>query len=174
MLLYLFYIFGIILPSVFINGLIVLTYIKTRELRTPSNLLSVHVSFIGLLSSLFYSTLSIPAFALSIIHCSCNLSYYKWIIAHVFHFALYPLNITAIAASYFFILKFSSHVLTFPRVICILIGIWVVGIIGNSPTVVVVPMDIFVTCCEGVCRNDTYNCNLLRDSFTPNFVHIIW
>ena len=166
------YIILIFIPSLLLNGLILITFAKTKKRRTPSNLLSVHISIIALISILFYSTLSIPAFALSVINCDCDLTYYKWLLAHIFHFALYPLNIAAISASYCLILKYSSSILTFPRVIAVLIGIWIASVIGNVPTVFLVPLHDFVTCCEGLCLNDTYVCDDLTGAFTPNLFSI--
>ena len=166
------YIILIFIPSLLLNGLILITFAKTKKRRTPSNLLSVHISIIALISILFYSTLSIPAFALSVINCDCDLTYYKWLLAHIFHFALYPLNIAAISASYCLILKYSSSILTFPRVIAVLIGIWIASVIGNVPTVFLVPLHDFVTCCEGLCINDTYICDDLTGAFTPNLFSI--
>ena len=166
------YAIGIFIPSLVLNGLILITFAKTKKCRTPSNLLSVHMSIIGLISILCYSTLSMPAFTLSIINCECDLTYYKWILAHIFHFALYPFNITAISASYCLILKYSSSILTFRRVAAVLIGMWIVPILGNVPTVFLVPLNDFVTCCEGLCFNDTYICDDLTGAFTPNLFSI--
>ena len=162
------YILGIFLPAVILNGLILITFAMAKKRRTPSNLLSVHVSIIALISLLFYSTLSMPAFAVSILHCDCDLTYYKWILAHIFHFALYPLNITAIAASYCLILKYSSSILTFSRVASVLVGIWIASVIGNIPTLLLVSFNDFVVCCEGLCWNDTFVCDDLTGAFTPN------
>ena len=166
------YILAVYLPSLALNGFIVAAFVFDKKLHTPSNLLSVHISIIGLVSLLVYSTILMSAFALSVIHCDCDLTYCKWILAHVFHFALYPLNITAIAIGYCLILKYSSSILTFPRVITVLIGIWIASVIGNIPTVFLVPLHDFVTCCEGLCLNDTYVCDDLTGAFTPNLFNV--
>ena len=166
------YILGICLPSAVLNGFILIAFIITKKLHTPSNLLSVHVSIIGLVTLLVYSTVSMPAFALAIINCYYDLVYYKWIMAHVFHFALYPLNILAISISYCLILKYSSSVLTFHRVAWVIFGMWSAAIIGNAPTPFLVPFNDFVTCSRGLCLNSTYVCNDLTGAFTPNLFDV--
>ena len=166
------YILAIYLPSLALNGFIVVAFVFNKKLHTPSNLLSIHISIIGLVSLLAYSTILMSAFALSVIHCDCDLTYCKWILAHVFHFALYPLNITAIAIGYCLILKYSSSILTFPRVVTVLIGIWIASVIGNVPTIFLVPLHDFVTCCEGLCLNDSYICDDLTGAFTPNLFNV--
>lgn len=162
------YLVGIILPSLALNGIIVLTFAKTKKLHTPSNLLSVHISIIGLVTLLVYSTVSIPAFALALINCDYDLVYYKWIAAHVLHFGLYPLNIAAISLSYCLILKYSSSVLSFFSVGVMIFFMWSAAIIGNAPTPFLVPFRKFVTCSRGLCLNSTHVCYDFHGAFTPN------
>ena len=164
------YFVGIVLPSFALNGIIVRTFAKTKKLHTPSNLLSVHISIIGLVTLLVYSTVSMPAFALAIINCDYDLVYYKWIVAHVLHFGLYPLNIAAISLSYCLILKYSSSVLSFFYAGSIIFFMWLVAIIGNAPTPFFVPFHKFVTCSRGLCLNSTYVCYNFHGVFTPNLL----
>ena len=162
------YILGILIPSITLNGLIVTAFARNKKLHTPSNLLSVHFSIVGLISTVFYSTVLMSAFSVSVLHCDCDLTYYKWVLTHIFHFALYPLNITAIAASYCLILKYSSSILTFSRVASVLVGIWIASVIGNIPTLLLVSFKDFVVCCEGLCWNDTFVCDDLTGALTPS------
>lgn len=165
------YVLLILLPSIFVNGLVVLTFCRVKDLRTPLNLLTVHISVIGILTTIFYSSVAVPTFATSMLHCSCELSYYKWNLAHVFHFSIYPLNILALAACYFFILKFSSKAITFKLVFIILVVIWFISIAINIPAVITVPYNQFVTCCQEVCFNQSSFCDTstpLNKSFAPN------
>uniref|UniRef100_A0A1X7VCD6 G-protein coupled receptors family 1 profile domain-containing protein n=1 Tax=Amphimedon queenslandica TaxID=400682 RepID=A0A1X7VCD6_AMPQE len=162
------YFVGIILPSFALNGIIVLTFARTKKLHTPSNLLSVHVSIIGLVTLLIYSTVSIPAFALALIKCDYDLVYYKWMAAHVLHFGLYPLNIAAISLSYCLILKYSSSVLSFLYVGVIIFFMWSAAIIGNAPIPFLVPFRKFVSCSRELCLNSTYVCYNFHGAFTPN------
>ena len=104
------YVIGIVIPSIAINGLIVAVFVKNKELRTPANILAVHIAVIGLLVSLFSSTVKIPDFILSMTACNCALTYYNWIFALAFHFSLYPLSVLALAVSNFLILNLTSTV----------------------------------------------------------------
>ena len=163
------YLLLIVLPSIFLNGLIVVTFCYIKDLRTPSNLLSVHISIIGILTTILYSSVAVPTFATQMLECTCGLAYYKWNLAHVLHFSMYPLNILVLSASYFFILKFSAKIITFKVVFVILAIIWFISIAVNIPTVFIVPYQRFVSCCEGVCLNQTYICDVpLNISFAPN------
>ena len=163
------YVLLIVLPSTFLNGLIVVTFCYIKDLRTPSNLLSVHISIIGILTTILYSSVAVPTFAIQMLQCNCRLAYYKWYFAHLLHFSMYPLNILVLSASYFFILKFSAKIITFKRVFIILAIIWFISIAVNIPNVFIVPFKKFKACCEGVCLNQTYICDVpLNTSFAPN------
>ena len=163
------YVLLIVLPSIFLNVLIVVTFCYIKDLRTPSNLLSVHISIIGILTTMLYSSVAAPTFATQMLQCNCRSVYYKWLFAHVFHFSMYPLNILVLSASYFFILKFSAKIITFKRVFIILAIIWFISIAVNIPNVFIVPFKKFKACCEGVCLNQTYICDVpLNTSFAPN------
>jgi hypothetical protein len=120
-----------------------------------------------------YSSVALPTFALSMLDCNCSLSYYKWNLAHVFHFSLYPLAVLSLSTSYFFVIKFSASVLTFKRVAISIATIWTISIIANVPALAVVPYEQFVNCCEEVCYNLSYICNEeFNVSFVPNRLSI--
>ena len=155
----LLYIFLIVIPSLILNSLVIVAYIRTKTLHTPPNLLAVHLCIIGLILTLFYSPVTVTAFIQVMTSCQCTVLYYHWVIGHIFHFSLYPLNILLLTISYFVILKFSSSAMTFRVVIFALVMLWVFTIAGNLPIVFITREDTFVECCEAVCMNETSVCN---------------
>ena len=163
------YIICIAIPSFVLNGLIVLTLVTRKALHTPANLISAHLCIVGLIVAVFYSPLTISSFITVMTTCTCNVLYYHWLIGHVFHFSIYPLNILLLTVSYFVILKFSSVVLTFTKVIVSLIIIWIVSTIGHIPILFITPQNTFTDCCETVCLNETASCNeTIFKTFTPH------
>lgn len=165
----LLYIILIAIPSPILNGLILTTFIKYKELHTPSNLLSVHFCVIGLIVSLVYSPLTIAAFITVMLSCNCNVLYFHWTIGHIFHFSLYPLSILLLTISYFVMIKYSPKQVTFRRVFVALGTIWVISTVGHVPILFLTPQELFVECCELVCLNETAVCNSsLYTTFTPH------
>ena len=165
----LLYIFLIVIPSLILNSLVIVAYVRTKTLHTPPNLLAVHLCIIGLILTLFYSPVTVAAFIQVMTSCQCTVLYYHWLIGHIFHFSLYPLNILLLTISYVVILKFSSSALTFRVVIVTLVMLWVFTIAGNLPIVFLTREDTFVECCEAVCINETSVCNQTRFlEFTPH------
>ncbi len=163
------YIFLIVIPSLILNSLVIVAYIRTKTLQTPPNLLAVHLCIIGLILTLFYSPVTVAAFIQVMTSCQCTVLYFHWLIGHIFHFSLYPLNILLLTISYVVILKFSSSALTFRVVIVALVMLWVFTIAGNLPIVFLTREDTFVECCEAVCINETSVCNQTRHLvFTPH------
>ena len=162
------YILFIVIPSFVLNGLIVISFIKVKEIRTPSNLLAVHISIVSLIVSFFCSPITISSFSLVMSMCDCSTTYYQWLFGHIFHFGLYPLNILLLTISYLLILKYSSAVLSFRRVLISILVIWMLAVFINLPAVFVTPQDSFVECCETVCRNGSDICNNTVYTFTPH------
>ncbi len=163
------YIIGIAIPSFTLNGLIVLTFIKTKALHTPANLIAVHLCIVGLIVTVFYSPVTVSSFLRVMLTCRCDILYYHWLIGHVFHFSLYPLNILLLTISYFVILKFSSAALSFTKAILSLITIWIISTVGHIPILFLTTQDTFTECCESVCLNETAICNnTVFDTFTPH------
>ncbi len=168
-ILVLLYIFLIVIPSLILNSLVIVAYIRTKTLHTPPNLLAVHLCIIGLILTLFYSPVTVAAFIQVMTSCQCTVLYFHWLIGHIFHFSLYPLNILLLTISYVVILKFSSSALTFRVVIVTLVMLWVFTIAGNLPIVFLTREDTFVECCEAVCINESSVCNQTRHLvFTPH------
>ena len=162
------YILLITVPSFLLNGLIVFTFAKAKELQTPSNLISVHLSIIGLLITILYSPFSVAAFINVMTSCDCTVLYYHWFFGHIFHFGLYPLNILVLNISYFVIIKFSFLVLTLRRALIGILIIWLISILGNLPAIFITPPHDFVDCCQTVCVNGSDLCNTtLEQYFTP-------
>lgn len=163
------YVIGIMVPSLALNTLIVASYITTKGLHTPSNLLSVHLCIIGLIVSVFYSPITIAAFTTVMTSCQCTVLYFHWLIGHIFHFTLYPLSILLLTISYFVILKFSSSALSFRKVCISLSIIWLLSTVGHLPIIFLTPEDTFVECCETICLNETAICNgSIFQTFTPH------
>ena len=163
------YIFLIVIPSLILNSLVIVAYIRTKTLHTPPNLLAVHLCIIGLILTLFYSPVTVAAFIQVMTSCQCTVLYFHWVIGHIFHFSLYPLNILLLTISYVVILKFSSSALTFRVVIAALVMLWVFTIAGNLPIVFITKKDTFIECCEAVCINETNVCNQTRNlQFAPH------
>ena len=162
------YILLITVPSFLLNGLIVFTFAKAKELQTPSNLISVHLSIIGLLITILYSPFSIAAFINVMTSCDCTVLYYYWFFGHIFHYGLYPLNILVLNISYFVIIKFSFSALTLRRALIGILIIWLISILGNLPGIFISPPQEFIECCQTVCINGSVLCNTTLDqSFTP-------
>ena len=158
------------LCSGILNGIIILVFVKTKELHTPSNLLQVHLSAIGLLIPLFYSPFTLTAFLCAMIACDCTALYYHWLIGNVLHFGVYPFSILLLSISYFLILKFNSTVLSLPRAIVGLSLVWICSIILSFPTFLLATPEDYIGCCETVCQNGSALCNTsLSESFTPRF-----
>lgn len=149
-----------------------MTFLRVKKLCTPLNTLAVHISVIGLFKLIFSIIISLPAFALAVIECNCKLIYPKWMLAYIFHFSLYPLNIAFISFSYFMTIKYSAKTMNFKAVIASLIFIWVITIIFNTPIVFLVPKNHFVTCCEGLCKNTTVTVCDSHGALTPNLFNI--
>ena len=165
----LLYIFLIVIPSLILNSLVIVAYIRTKTLHTPPNLLAVHLCIIGLILTLFYSPVTVAAFIQVMTSCQCTVLHYHWVIGHIFHFSLYPHNILLLTISYFVILKFSSSAMTFRVVIVALVMLWIFTIAGNLPIVFLTREDTFIECCEAVCMNETSVCNqTLFQEFTPH------
>ena len=163
------YILTIVIPSLILNGVIVIAFMKTKTLYTPSNVLAVHICFVGLIVTIFYSPITIVSFLEVMQSCSCLILYYHWFIGHVFHFTLYPLNILLLTISYYIILKYSSKALTFTKVYVSLFIIWCISIIVHIPIPFLTSVDIFTECCESVCINETEICNgTFSEVFTPH------
>ncbi len=154
----LLYIFLIVIPSLILNSLVIVAYVRTKSLHTPPNLLAVHLCIIGLIT-LLYSPVTVAAFIQVMTSCQCTVLYYHWLIVHIFHFSLYPLNILLLTIGYAVILKFSSSAVTFRVVIVALVMLWIFTIAGNIPIVLIPREDTFVECCEAVCMNETSACN---------------
>ena len=162
------YLLCITAPSFILNGLILLTFFKAKELRTPSNLLSVHFSVVGIIVSTIYSPFAVAAFINVMIFCDCSVLYYHWFFGHIFHYGLYPLNILILTLSYLLILKYSTSVLTIFRALMAIIIIWILSVLSNFPAILITPPSVFIDCCETVCDNGTEMCSTpLEQSFTP-------
>ena len=77
---------AIMICSTFLNGIIVVMYARVKELHTPSILLQVHLSFIGLIIPFCYSPFTLAAFVSVMLSCDCTILYYHWLFGNVLHF----------------------------------------------------------------------------------------
>ena len=158
----------IMFSSCVLNGMIVLVFIKTKELHTPSNLLWVHLSAVCFIAPILYSPFSFASFISVMTSCDCNALYYHWVFGHILQFGVYPLNILLLTIGYILILKFSPSILTFSRTIIGLVCIWIVSIVCSIPKIFLVTPDEYIMCCETVCLNGSDLCNTsLQQTFTP-------
>ena len=162
------YILVIVLPSFFLNGLIVLSFFKTREIRTPSSLLAIHMSIVSVLTCLLYSPIASVGFTVVMTTCNCTVTYYQWFLAHLLHFGVYPLNLVIIAGNYLVNLKFASVFHTFRRVGLVLSVLWIITLLATIHILVVVPEKDFTECCTVVCTNHTALCDIPTRQFTPH------
>lgn len=159
------YVVCIWIPSITINGLIVIVCVLKKELHTPVNIITAHILFTGLLMSLIYSTANIIDFIIVMTTCNCYLTYYTWFISIVIHLSVYPLNGLLLAIVYLYILKSSKHKsLTVKMILIAVIIIWIASVIGASPSVYLLQYDVFVSCCENVCQNNTFFCDIERQT----------
>ena len=158
----------IMVSSAILNGIIVFVYAKTKELHTPSNLLQVHLSIIGLIMPFCYSPFTLAGFLSTMLSCDCTVLYYHWLFGNILHFGVYPFSILLLSISYFLILKFNAVVLTYSRVAVGLSLVWICSIILNFPMFFITTSHEFIGCCEAVCRNSSAVCDTsFVQSFTP-------
>ena len=141
----------ILLPSIILNGSIVMTFLRTKSLHTPSNLLSVNISISVLAFACIYWPVSIFSIQTAVLSCDCTLRYVQWILTYVFRLTLYSLDFVALAVGYFVILKYGFQILTVSKVIAVIMFLWIVAIVSNVPMVLLLPPHNFTSWCEAVC-----------------------
>ena len=158
----------IMMCSTILNGIIVVVYAMAKQLHTPSNLLQVHLSAVGLIIPFFYSPFTLLGFLSALLQCNCTILYYHWLFGNVLHFGVYPFSILLLSISYFLILKFKSIALNFTRVAVGLFLVWIISLIMNLPMFLLTTSNDFIGCCETVCQNGSALCNTsYKQSFTP-------
>ena len=156
--------------SFLLNSMIVFAFAKAKQLRTPINLIIVHLSVVSVLPVILVP-FNIATFVEVMVNCDCTLLYYRWISWQLILFGIYPLNVLILSFAYLVILKFSGKFLTFKMVITSLVIIWSISILINIPTAFITTVNEFVDCCETVCMDGTALCNnitsLDNQTFTP-------
>lgn len=163
----------IFLPSVVLNGCIVLTFVRTKSLHTPSNLLSVNISVSVLVFACVYWPVSIFSIQKAVVSCDCTLRYVQWILAYIFRLTLYSLNFMALAVGYFVIFKYGFRSLTNSLVIIVIACLWIVSLVSNVPLICLVPVQNFASSCEEVCLSD--NASIFMNgtsSHVPSFMNL--
>lgn len=162
------YLLCVWIPSIIINGLIVAVCIVKKDLHTPVNILSAHISFIGLLMSAVYSTVCTIDFIIAMTSCNCQLTYFTWLTAIAIHLSVYPLNGLILAVTYFCVIRFSLKKFNVKGAIIVLTVTWIISVLGTAPSVYLLPFDVFVTCCEEVCQNNSFLCSVEENKhFVP-------
>ena len=153
--------------SFLLNGLIILAFILTKKIRTPTSLIIVNLSVVSIIADAF-SPFTLTAFLTAVLSCDCTVLYYRWLVWQIVLFGVYPFNILLLTIAYLAVLKFSAKFLTFTKAITGLVIIWILSILCNLPTPFVTTETEFVDCCETVCMNGSALCNnSLFKTFTP-------
>lgn len=159
--------------SFLLNGSIVLVFILSPELRTPINLIVVHLSVVSLIPTVL-TPFTLAAFLLAIVSCGCSALYYRWIFWQIFLFGIYPFNIVLLTISYLLVIKFSGSCLTIRRVVVSIVLMWTLSILINSPTPIITPAEDYIDCCQTVCLDGSAPCNGTHlQTFTPRTLNPI-
>ena len=152
----------ILIPSIVLNGSIVMTFVRTKSLHTPSNLLSVNISVSVLVFVCIYWPVSMFSIQFAVIRCDCTMRYVQFILMYVFRLTLYSLDFVALAVGYFVILKYGIQTLSNFKVGAVIVFLWILAIVGNIPMVLLVPPSDFTSWCQNVCLSQNAS-ELMRD-----------
>ena len=120
-----FYVLFILLPSLFLNGSIVLAFIKKKYVRTPLNLLTVNQCCAGIFSNLLNGSLLLIATPVALKHGSCATA--PLVVASVIwtHYGMNMLNLTAISLGMFITLKYGASFITYKKALSVILINWI-------------------------------------------------
>ena len=141
----------IILPSLLLNGVILNAFIKTKSIRTTINLIAVHISITSLVHTVLAGIIGILNWVVYLKWCNAIFGYILWIISYPLQFTIQPMNFLLLSVAYYTTLKSARPFLTMPKVVKILIAIWVLGIIVNIPVAVLYPIGTFIEVSYELC-----------------------
>lgn len=120
-----FYVLFILLPSLFLNGSIVLAFIKKKYVRTPLNLLTVNQCCAGIFSNLLNGSLLLIATPVALKHGSCATA--PLVVASVIwtHYGMNMLNLAAISLGMFITLKYGASFITYKKALSVILINWI-------------------------------------------------
>ena len=155
--------------SFILNEIILFTSLSTPELRTPSNVIALHLSSIGFLLPVVFSPLTLTVFLQVMLSCNCSVLYYQWLLSQILHSGVYPMNILLWAINYFVTIKYSPKAITYLKASISLVIVWTISIAFNCTINAVTQPNEFIDCCETVCVNGSLPCNMSANNglFTP-------
>ena len=121
------YLFFLLLPSLLLNGAIIVLFVKKKELRSPLNLLTGNQCCYGILSNLLNGFLVLIAYPISLSYGSCALELVMIATTIWTHFGVSTLNLAAFSVGIYFTLKYNntSLKLTYRKVFIVVAVVWV-------------------------------------------------
>ena len=122
------YFLFLLVPSLFLNGTIIVLFVKKKELWSPLNLLTVNQCCYGILSNLLNSFLILVVTPLSLGYGSCAIEPVMVATTHWTHFGVGTVNIAAISIGIYFTLKHSNNSifsLTHRKVFIVIAVVWI-------------------------------------------------
>ena len=143
----------IVFPSLLLNGVILNAFIKTRSIRTSTNLIAVHISITSLVHTILAGIIGILNWVAYLKWCNSIFGYILWIIAYPLQFTIQPMNFLLLSVAYYTTLKSARPFLTIAQVVKILIAIWILGTVVNIPLAVVYPIGTFTEVAYEFCCN---------------------
>ena len=122
------YLLFLLLPSLFLNGTIIMLFVKKKELRSPLNLLAGNQCCYGILSNLLNGFLAIVVYPISLSYGSCALEPIMVATTIWTHFGVSTLNLAAFSVGIYFTLKDYNNILlklTYRKALIMIAIIWV-------------------------------------------------
>lgn len=106
----------LVLPSLFLNGLIILAFVKKKYIRTPLNLLTVHQCCAGIFSNFLNGFILLIATPIALKQGSCDTGPPLLAASLWTHYGMNPLNIAAISVGIFVTLKYGTSCIMYKKV----------------------------------------------------------
>lgn len=119
------YLLFVIVPSLLTNGVVLLLFVKKKELRSPINLLTANHCFSGIFGNLLNGFLIFIAYPISLNYGSCTIE--TVIVGAIIWttFGVSTLNLAAISIGIYVTLKYNtSHRLTHRKAVIVIAVIW--------------------------------------------------
>ena len=121
------YLLFLLIPSLLLNGTIIVSFVMKKELRSPLNLLTGNQCCYGILSNLLNGFLALIVYPISLSYGSCALE--PVIVATTIwtHFGVSTLNLAAFSVGIYFTLKYNntSLKLTYRKALIVVVVVWV-------------------------------------------------
>ena len=121
------YLLFVIVPSLLTNGVVLLLFVKKKELRSPINLLTVNHCFSGIFGNLLNGFLTLVAYPISLSYGSCAIETIMVGATIWTTFGISTINLAAISVGIYVTLKYNntSHRLTYRKVIIVIAAVWI-------------------------------------------------